>query len=142
MKISSALLASLLLLAPIAQASEMTPGQWNLSVELDAPGIPEQMRKQVQYDCINPEEAADPEAALRNSWKEDSCSAGEAKRSGNTLRWSADCTMPGTKAKTRVTGKMVLHDSKHYTSEMTMTGNNHSMTTRIDGKWAGSECTE
>lgn len=142
MKTTSALLASLLLLAPIVQASEMTPGQWNLSVELDAPGIPEHMRKQVQYDCINAEEASDPEAALRNSWKEDNCSAGEIKHSGNTMRWSADCTMPGTKVKTRVTGKMVLHDSKHYTSEMTMSGNNHSMKTRIDGKWAGSECTE
>lgn len=141
MKITPALLCALLLLTPLAKASDIAPGQWNLTINLDAPGIPEPMRQQRQYDCITAEEAKDPEASLKNSWKQDNCTNGEVKRSGDTLRWSAECTMPGTDAKTRVSGKMVMHNSKHYTSEMTMSGNNHSMKTRIDGKWASSECT-
>lgn len=139
MKSSLILITLLALFSPLAYAGDLTPGKWDLTVEMDAPGLPEQMRKRVQQDCLTPEQAASPEAALKKSWKDDNCSAGESKRSGNTLRWSADCNMPGTKAKTQIKGKMVVHDSKHYTTEMTVKGNNHSMKTTTEARWVG-EC--
>ncbi len=140
MKKVPALLSALLMFAPIAQAGEMAPGLWDLTINLDAPGIPEQMRTQKQKDCLSVEDAKDPEASLRKSWEEDSCSDTDLKKSGNTLSWSANCNIPGTQSRTQVTGKMVMHNSKHYTSEMTMKGNNHQMKTVVEGKWAASEC--
>lgn len=142
MKKSPALLTALLMLSPIAQAAEMAPGLWNLTINLDAPGIPEQMRTQQQQDCLSVEDAKDPEASLRKSWQEDSCSDAELKKSGNTLSWSATCNVPGTQSRTHITGKMVMHNSKHYTSELTMKGNNHQMKTVVEGKWAGKTCQE
>ncbi|MED5237985.1 MAG: DUF3617 family protein [Pseudomonadota bacterium] len=140
MKSALLVFSSLLLLSPLAQSAELAPGQWKLSIELDAPGVPEQMRNQVQEDCVTAEEAGDLEASLRKSWEEDNCSNGEIDSSGNTLRWSADCTMPGSNSQTHITGKMVLQNSKHYTSELTMKGNDHTMKTHIEGKWAAAEC--
>ncbi|MZR61421.1 DUF3617 family protein [Alcanivorax sp. DP30] len=142
MKSALVVVSSLLLLSPLAQSAEMAAGKWNLTVELNAPGIPEEMRTQVQEGCISVEEAKDPEAALRKSWKKDNCSNGEAKRSGNTLSWSADCVMPDTDAETQISGKMVIHNTRHYTSDLTMKGNDHTMKTHIEGKWAASECQE
>ena len=137
MKSSPAILSALLLLSPFAHSGELAPGKWDLSVEMDAPGMPENMRKRVQQDCLTPELAEDPEGALKKNWKQDNCDVGEIKRAGDTLSWSADCTFPGTNAKTNITGKMVVHDEKHYTTEMTVKGNNHTMTTRTEARWAG-----
>lgn len=139
MKRSLTVPACLLLLSPFIQATELTPGRWTLSMEMEAPGIPENMRTRVQQDCMSADDASDLEASMKNKWKEDNCGNTKLKRNGDTLTWSADCTMPGTSAQTRVSGKMVVHDRKHYTSEMTMKGNNQQMKTRIEGEWAG-EC--
>ena len=139
MKITLVLITALGMLSPLAYSEDLTPGRWEMTLEMEAPGLPEQMRKRVQQDCLTPEQAVSPEAALKKSWRDDNCTSTDITRRGNTLRWSADCNMPGTQAKTHISGKMVVHDNKHYTTEMTVKGNNHSMKTRTEARWAG-EC--
>ena len=141
MKTALPLILSIGLLSPFSHAIELTPGKWAITVEMNAPGMPENMRTQVQQDCVTAEEAANPEDAMRESWKEDNCDTGDIRSTDNGLEWEAECTMPGSNAKTRITGKMVMHNSKHYSTDITVKGNHHSMKTHSEAKWVGA-CNE
>ncbi len=123
---------------PHANAFELTPGLWETTTTIDAPGIPEGMGKQVHQNCLSADRAAHPEKALRDSVKEGECGAPETNRSGDTLNWSMTCTMPGSNTKTHIRGEMVMHNDKHYSQTMTMKGKQHSVTTQTDAKWVGA----
>ncbi|MAX54807.1 MAG: hypothetical protein CL537_04730 [Alcanivoracaceae bacterium] len=138
MKKTLVLITTLGLLSPFAHSIELTPGQWDVTVDMNAPGIPDNMRTRVKQDCLTQEQAGDLEASMRKGWKEDNCGGAEINRSGNTLRWSAVCSMPGSDAKTHISGTMVIHNDKHYTTDITVKGNHHSMKTHSEAKWVGA----
>ena len=120
------------------QANELTPGLWEITAKLNSPAVPDAMRNQVRKECLTQAQAANPEIAMRDSWKQGGCGAGEVNRSGNTLHWSTSCKMPGSNTPTKIRGEMVLHNPKHYTTSTTVTGNKQSMTTHSEAKWLGA----
>lgn len=137
-QMTRATLASVILAASgLVGAAELTPGLWEMTVKLDSPAVPENMRTQVRDHCLTQKQASNPEMAMRESWKAENCNNSEISRSGDTLQWSANCKMPGSKTTTKIRGEMVIHNDKHYSSNITISGNNHSMTTHSEAKWKG-----
>jgi hypothetical protein len=88
-------LVAIALIAPfaaIAQAPNMRPGLWEITMTNEMPGMPAAAQKPfVSRSCVKPEQAKDPQQVLPR----DARSKGETtdyKTVGNTATWKMSCT--------------------------------------------------
>lgn len=158
-------------LAGQAQAQTIDPGLWELKNDVRMPDRPEfaaqmaQMREQMKNlppearkmmeqqmagmgvalggdgairRCVSPEEAKSD--VIREGYTEDNCTYTQVSRSGNVWRGTLMCTNPQSQGEFMVT----LHDSRHYTMEARMTGQDEGRPTRmemtVDARFVSADC--
>jgi uncharacterized protein DUF3617 len=136
-----ATLAAALLPAPAhAAAANMKEGLWEITMKMEAPGMPAGMKPHVMQQCITKKDLDDPRKTMPgNDPKSDRCEVSNYKVQGNTATWNMAC-----KGQDAMTGSgSVTYNGTSYsgTNKMTMKqgGQLQTMTMHYTGKHLG-EC--
>jgi Protein of unknown function (DUF3617) len=144
MKLTNAALCALVALIPVsafAQSGPRQDGKWEVTVEMEMPGMPIKMPPQTMTRCVTREDAADPQRVVPQSGrntKASSCKVSDYKMVGNTVTWSMKCAPPEEMSGT---GEMVYGDGTYKgTMKMSM-ANGQTMIMKHTGKRVG-DCTQ
>jgi Protein of unknown function (DUF3617) len=116
-------------------ASPQKPGQWQVKMEMEMPGMPFKMPPINMDICLTEEDLKDPQKAVPNDPKQ-KCNVGDYKVDGNTVTWTVDCPKQNMKGNGEIT-----YTDDSYTGWMKMTVGEQEMKTKYSGKWKG-ECTK
>jgi len=110
---------------------DMQEGLWEITVDLEMPGMPMKMPPNTYTQCIRKDEAIP-----RNDQPNQECVQKDVSVKGNTVSWTVECTSPGG----NMTGQGVItyHKDK-MDGRMTMQGQGMNMITHFKGKRIG-EC--
>ena len=125
------------LLAP----GQLNPGQWEVTTQMDMPGMPIKMQPTKSTMCVTPQQAETPGSTLstsggRGRGGSDDCKATDQKIDGNKVTWKMACT--GAQPMTG-DGEMVFSGDS-YTGKMNMKMAQGQMTMQYTGKRIG-DCT-
>jgi hypothetical protein len=114
----------------IAGASpEIHEGQWEITVDIEMPGMPMQMPSNTFTQCVKKD---DPIPHRKDPTQ--SCQAKDVQKKGNTYTWTMECSNPGGK----MTGKgMITYEKDKMNGSMTMEGQGMKMISRYKGKRIG-----
>lgn len=130
-----------------AAAGQMNPGQWEVTVRMEMPGMPPQAQQtHTVSQCITPELARNPRATVENfnthAEGEVKCTMSNFNVSGDTTTWSVDCTGDHP---AHMDGEMILEGNAAYhgSTKMTLPGPHGKMimTQAISGRRIG-ECAQ
>jgi hypothetical protein len=127
--------ACLIVAVPLIAQSPMRPGQWEITAQMDMPGMPVKMPETKTTQCITPEQVKTPAGTLPSQDK--SCQASDYKVDGNKVTWKMVCT---GKDKMTGDGEMVFSGDS-YAGKMNMTMAQGSMAMKYTGKRVG-DCTK
>jgi hypothetical protein len=129
-KVIAALLCILVVPAMASAADSIRDGLWEISSQVEMPGMPMKIPPTVMKHCYSKDDVKDQKKFIA---REKNCSVTEMKSSGNKVSWAMKCT--GENAAT-MTGETVF-GSDSYTSVMHMKTQGHNMTTKVKGKRLG-----
>jgi len=113
-------------------AGNMRDGLWEISSQMEMPGMPMKMKPMVAKHCYSKTDVADQKKVIA---RDKDCSVTDMKSSGNKVSWAMKCT--GKNAGT-MTGETVF-GSDSYTSVTHMKSQGHDMTMKVKAKRVG-EC--
>ena len=124
----------------LAQA-QMKPGRWEVTMQMDMPGLPVKMPATKTTSCITPQQAETPGGTLsspggRGRGGNEDCKTTDQKIDGNKVTWKMACT--GANAMTG-DGEMVFNGDS-YAGKMNMNMAQGQMTMQYTGKRIG-DCT-
>ena len=115
---------------------QMKPGRWEVTMQMDMPGMPVKMPPMTQASCITPEQAKNPGSTVqggRGRGNPSDCKTTDQKVEGNKVTWKMVCT--GAQAMTG-DGEMVFNGDS-YAGKMNMTTPQGAMAMQITGKRLG-----
>ena len=120
--------------------SPMRPGRWEVSMEMEMPGMPMKMPPMKTTQCVTPEQVKDPGKAIPTGpgQNPNNCKMSDYKTTGNTVAWKMACEGPDAISGT---GEMRFDGDSKYTGVMTMTTGRGNMTMKYAGTRLG-ECTQ
>lgn len=144
MKTTSLLgLLALVALPALAGENPMQPGMWEITTQMNMPGMPYQMPPMTFKHCVTPEMLAkDHGLGEQKSPPGSHCERTRMKLSGNRAEWAVSCT-----GKANMSGHGTLTwdspDSYHGETHLTMDmdGQTRNMTQTMQGKRLGA-CTQ
>jgi hypothetical protein len=125
--------AVLLALPMVASAaSPMKAGKWQVTMEMDMPGLPMKMPPQTFTHCVTKEQAEDPQQSLPKADPKSDCKVQDYKINGNKVTWKVECP------KTKMTGTgEATYANDSYTANIHMAMPDHEMTIKSTGKRIG-----
>ena len=127
------LLAILLAVPVFAADSPMKPGKWQITVQMEMPGMPFKMPPITTSHCITQEDLEkDPQSAIPKDKKSD-CKIGEYKVNGKTVTWTVDCP----KQKSTGEGEITFTDES-YTGTMKLKSEETEIVSKYTGKFLGA----
>ena len=117
------------MMGPAALAAQQGPrldGDWQVSVDMEVPGMPTGLPTHTMNRCITKAEAANPENALPQATTDGSvtCKVSNYKSVGNTITWALTCI---GETPIKATGELVYSGST-YTGAMTLDVDGETMT--------------
>jgi hypothetical protein len=118
-----------------AQKSPQKPGKWQMTMEMEMPGMPMKMPPVTTEVCVTEQDLADPQKAVPQDPKS-KCTVSDYKVKGNTTSWKMDCPeeeMTGTAEMT--------YTENAYSGTMKMKMGDREMVSKVSGKWLGT-CTK
>ncbi len=128
-------LAVAVVVAPLAALGEdpapMQDGLWELSVQMEIPGLPFKPPASKATHCYTKQEVQEQGGVPQG---EKDCKTTSVKRTGNTVRWAVTCT--GKNAGTGE-GEITFKGSDAYEGKMKMTSSGSTVTSVYKGKRLG-----
>jgi hypothetical protein len=123
----------------VAAQGPRRDGNWEITMEMDMPGMPMKMPPVKTVQCITPQQANDPNLALpkSNQGKNDSCKVTDQKIVGNKVSWAIAC---GGQAPMSGNGE-ITYAGDSYDGWMKMKTASGEMTMKYTGKRLG-DCTK
>jgi hypothetical protein len=121
--------------APAGAESPMREGKWEVTTQMQMPGVPIQLPAQRNTRCITRADTEDPERTLPSGSPDPDadCKVSDYQRDGKTVTWKLACTRPE-----RMTGEgSIVVDGDRYDGTMKMTMSEGSMTMTYAGKRVG-----
>jgi Protein of unknown function (DUF3617) len=115
--------------------SPQKPGKWQITMEMEMPGMPMKMPPIMTEVCVTEADLAKPEPTVPKDAKSQ-CNVGDYKIKGNTVTWTVDCP----KQKTKGSGEITYKDDT-FSGQMKMQTADKEMSTKYTGKWLGT-CTK
>jgi hypothetical protein len=121
-----------------AQNNPMRPGRWEVTVQMEMPGMPMAMPAMKNTQCVTQQQIDSPNRGLPSGPNKNpnDCKISDYKVAGSTVTWAMACTgqaaMTGT-GELRFTGDA-------YEGLMKMMMDQHQMTMKMSGKRLG-DCT-
>ncbi len=155
------LLLTAMIAAPALAATQLKPGQWSMSINMQMAGMPQLSPEQLAQmkemgidmpflsgkptivpQCITPEQASLKKPIDTSSNPDDQCSIKNYKQTGKTVSGDMVCT-GDLKAKGRF--EMTVNSETSYTGKWTLKGVTKDgqpidQTTDIDAKWVKAKC--
>src|SRR6266511_4155229 len=116
-----ALLCILVVPAVASDANSIRDGLWEISSQVEMPGMPMKIPPTVMKHCYSKDDVKDQKKVIA---KDKNCSVTDLKNSGNKASWTMKCT--GENAAT-MTGETVFGNDS-YTTVMHMKAQGHDMT--------------
>jgi Protein of unknown function (DUF3617) len=121
-----------------AQSSPMRPGRWEVTIQMEMPGMPMQMPPIKDARCITQQQLDSPARGLPSGAKNpNDCKVSNYMASGSTVTWSMACSGPPASTGT---GELRF-DGDTYNGTMKMTMEQMPMTMKLSGKRVG-DCTQ
>ncbi len=120
-------------------------GNWQITTQMEMPGLPQQMPPMITTQCITKEDAADPQKSLpqrpQRGATPEQCKVSDYKVDGSKITWSLKCEGPNA-----MTGAgETIYKGDTYTGTMIMNmsqnGQPMAMTMKLSGKRLG-DCTK
>lgn len=133
--LAAAVVAVAIVVPMHAAENPQKPGNWQIKMQMEIPGMPVKMPPITMNVCVTEEDLKDPQKAVPNDPKSD-CKVADYKIDGNTVSWSIDCP----KQQTKGSGHITFTDTA-YDGAMKMTMGDQEMKTKYSGKWLGA-CTK
>jgi hypothetical protein len=130
---SMLLIAAIALIALPAFAGPMKAGKWEMTFQMEMPGMPVKIPPVTLSKCVTLEEAENPQPPQMK--KNDDCKIEDYKREGSTITWKMSCT----KQKVEGTGK-ITYAADSYAGEMQMKMGEQEMSTKYAGKRVADDC--
>ena len=130
-KVLCAALAVLLVPAVSLAAEAMRDGLWQVTTQMEMPGMPMKMPPTVMKHCYTKSDVSDQKKIIS---RDKNCTVSDLKTSANKVSWKMKCS--GENAAT-MTGETVF-GSDSYTSVMKMKSQGQNMTMKIKGKRLGN----
>lgn len=128
----------LLSVAPAASAADsvVRPGNWQISFQMDIPGLPVKMKPITVTQCVTEEDAADPNKSLPSQSRDENCKVVDHKVEGNKVSWSVKCD---GQEEVATTGELTF-GTDSYDGVVRVNSGGQQMTSKIKGKRLG-DCT-
>lgn len=126
-----ALLAVLLVPAGTFAADTIREGLWEVTTQVEMPGMPMKMPATVMKHCYTKNDVSDQKKIIS---RDKNCVVTDLKTSANKVTWKMTCT--GENAAT-MTGETVFGDNS-YNSVMKMNSHGQKMTMKVKGKRLGN----
>ena len=121
-----------------AQGGPMRPGRWEVTMQMQMPGVPVGMPPMKNTRCVTQQDVDSPSKGLPTGpgANPNECKISDYKAVGNTVTWTMNCT---GKQPTTGTGEMRFSDDA-YEGVVKMTMEQQQMTMKMSGKRLG-DCT-
>src|SRR2546430_223956 len=84
-----ALFGALLLALPLSVYAGPKPGKWQISTEVEMPGM--KMPASTTMHCVTADESEHPEKAIPKGQNQGNCKISDFKVDGNKMSWSISC---------------------------------------------------
>jgi hypothetical protein len=113
---------------------DLEEGMWEITTEINMPGMPMKIPPMVYQQCLTKEDVVPKQGPVN----QEICTYSSPKTRGNTVRWSVECKSPGGKTKNEgeITYNGTTFDG---TITMSMTGAiNMSGINKISGRRIGA----
>jgi hypothetical protein len=139
-RIVSALAVAVLSVGAAQAQGPRRDGRWEVTVQMEMPGAPAGMPPMTVTQCITPEEAKDPGAALpqaQGAAMPDNCKLTDQKVTGNKVSWALKCEGPEAMSGS---GE-VVYSGATFEGLMKMVHGGQTMTMKYSGKRLG-DCTK
>jgi len=130
-KVLVAVLVVLLVPAVSFAAKTMQEGLWELTTQMEMPGMPMKMPPSVMKHCYTKNDVSDQKKIIS---RDKNCTVTDLKTSANKVTWKMKCT--GENAAT-MTGETIF-GSDSYSSVMKMKSQGQNMTMKVKGKRLGN----
>ncbi len=119
-------------LAADAPKNPMKPGKWEVTMQMDMPGM--QMPPRTFTKCVTKEDAAKVENAIPRGRNDSECKLSDVNVDGNSVRWKINCEARQTTGEGKIT-----YENDAYVGQLHMKTPDHEMTVKYTGKRLG-EC--
>lgn len=120
----------------VSAQAPVRDGRWEITTEMDMPGMPMKMPATKTTQCITKEQAADPNQSVPKSSRGGDCKVSDYKVVGNKVTWNMACT-----GKEAMTGSgEITYGTDSYTGSMKMSSGGRDMTMNYTAKRLG-DCT-
>ena len=120
------------------------PGKWQITTEVDAPGMPVKPEPMTRTVCITKDDLEkNPEATIpkpmnrRTGEERSDCKISDYKVDANTVSWNLNCK--GERNEINGTGK-ITYGADSYDGAMQMKIGDRELKVTYKGKWISSEC--
>jgi hypothetical protein len=123
----------------LARQSPIREGKWEITMEMDMPGMPMKMPPMTITQCITKEEAEDPSKLVPKNPQDkgSDCKMSDYKMTGSTISWTMKCETPEP-----MTGKgEITFSGDTYEGSMTMSTQRGDMAMKYKGKRLG-DCSQ
>lgn len=120
-------------LTPTARGLDFTEGKWEITSNVEMPGMPTTMAPVTVTQCLTKQDPVPSKSAGGD------CRVMDMKQSGNTITWTMECDQQGNTMKS--TGKMTYAGDKFEGTIKTSMGpqaGNMEITTKMSGKRIGT----
>jgi uncharacterized protein DUF3617 len=113
-------------------------GRWDITAEMEMPGMPMKMPPMKSVQCITKEQADDPNLAIpKDQNKNSACKVSDYKVAGNKVTWTMKC-----EGKDAMTGSgELVYGADTYDGWFKMKTADHDMTMKYKAKRLG-DCTK
>jgi hypothetical protein len=112
-------------------ADGIRDGQWEITTQMEMPGMPVKMKPTVMRHCYSKNDVLDQKKVIT---RDKNCTVTDMKKSGNKMTWAMKCT--GQNAGT-MSGETVFNPDS-YSSTMNMNSQGQKVTMKVKGKRLGN----
>ena len=117
----------------VAADHPQKPGQWEMTMQMEMPGMPMKLPPFKHTMCVTAEDLKDPQKSVPSDPKS-KCTISDYKIDGNKVSWAMECP----KQKMKGTGE-ATYTADSFTATTHLTMEDREMTVKYSGKWKG-EC--
>lgn len=137
--VATVVLAFAAICSDAAAQNPMRPGNWEVTMQMDMPGMPVKMPPMKTTQCVTQQQIDSPNRGLPSGPQKNpnDCKITDYKASGNTVSWNVACT--GQQPMTG-TGELRF-DGDAYDGVIKMAMNQQQMTMKMAGRRLG-DCTQ
>ncbi|MET0168049.1 MAG: DUF3617 family protein [Vicinamibacterales bacterium] len=119
-----------------AQQNPMRPGRWEITAQMEMPGMPMQMPPMKNAQCVTQQQIDSPTRGLPQGPDSKDCKVSDYKVSGNTITWTMACPSQ------QMTGSGELKfDGDTYAGLVKIIAQGKEMNMKFNGKRVG-DCTQ